>query len=154
MYANMAGVSMLHIPYKGVPQALTDLMGHQIDFMISDIGPATPLIQAGKLRAIAVTLDQRHFNMPDVPTMNESGLKGYSMFAWSAAFAPAGTPRPIIDKLAGMIRTGLAKPAMLENIRSTGGIAAPLTPDELGAFVVSETDKWAKAVKAAGIEPE
>jgi tripartite-type tricarboxylate transporter receptor subunit TctC len=86
--------------------------------------------------------------------MAESGLTGYSMFAWSAAFAPAGTPRPIIDKLATVIREGLATKAMQDSVHATGGETAPTTPDELGAFVVSETDKWAKVVKAAGIEPE
>ena len=153
LYASMAGVSLLHIPYKGVPQALADVMGRQIDFMISDVSPATPLINGGKLRPIAVTLEKRHFNMPDVPTIGES-LPGYSMFAWSAAFAPAGTPRPIIEKLSKILRAGVESPAMQENFKSTGGEGAPMTPEELGAFVVSETEKWAKAVKAAGIEPE
>lgn len=154
MYASMAGISLLHVPYKGVPQALTDLMGGQVDFVISDVTPATPLIRGGKLRPIAVTLEKRHFNFPDVPTMAESGLKDYSMFAWSAVFAPAGTPRPIIDKLSAIVRKGVESPAMQESFRTTGGEGAPMTPDELGAFVTSETEKWAKAVKAAGIQPE
>jgi tripartite-type tricarboxylate transporter receptor subunit TctC len=153
MLASRGSVQMLHIPYKGVPQALTDVMGHQVDFMISDVTPATPLIAAGKLRAIAVTLEKRHFNMPDVPTIGET-FPGYSMFAWSAAFAPTGTPRPIIDKLAALIKAGVETPAMQENFKTTGGEGAPMSPDELGKFVVSETEKWAKAVKEAGIEPE
>lgn len=154
MYAAMAGLQMLHVPYKGVPQAVTDVMGRQVDFMIADVTPSLPLIKAGKLRPIAVTLEKRHVDMPDVPTMAESGLDGYSMFAWSAVFAPAGTPRPIIDKLAGIVRKGVESPAMKESFATTGGEGAPMTPDELGKFVVSETEKWAKAVKAAGIEPE
>lgn len=154
MYASMADLKMLHVPYKGVPQALTDVLGQQVDFMISDITPATPLIQGGKLRAIAVTLEQRHPSMPDVPTMIESGLPGYSMFAWTAAFAPAGTPKPIIDKLAGLIKEGVESPAMQDNFKATGSMGTPSTPEETAKFVQSETDKWAKAVKAAGIEPE
>lgn len=154
MYAVREGLKMLHVPYKGVPPALTDLMGGQVDFMISDIGPAMPLIQGGKLRPIAVTLEQRHPSFPNVPTMIESGLPGYSMFAWTAAFAPAGTPRPIIDKLAALIKEGIESPAMQESYKTTGGIGTPSTPEETAAFVQAETGKWAKAVKDAGIEPE
>jgi tripartite-type tricarboxylate transporter receptor subunit TctC len=140
MYATMAGLQMLHIPYKGVPQAITDVMARQVDFMISDVTPALPLIRAGKLRPIAVTLEKRHVDLPDVPTMAESGLDGYSISAWTAAFAPAGTPRPIIDKLAVILRKGVESPAMKESFAATGGEAAPMTPDELGKFVVSETE--------------
>jgi tripartite-type tricarboxylate transporter receptor subunit TctC len=154
LYKMMAGVQALHVPYKGVPLALTDLMGHQVDFMISDISPAMTLIQGGKLRAIAVTTAQRNPVLKDVPTMAESGLPGYEMVAWSAAFFPAGTPKPVVDRMSELMRNGLTGPAATDYFARTGGQPASSTPEELAAFVHSETLKWAKVIKAAGIEPE
>jgi len=154
LYKIMSGAPALHVPYKGVPQALTDLMGHQFDFMISDISPARPLIQSGKLRAVAVTTAQRHPLFRDVPTMAESGLPGYELTAWVAAFFPAATPRPMVERMSELIRKTLAAPATVEHFGKTGGEATPSTPDELAAFVRSETLKWAKVIKTAGIEPE
>ncbi|NUT17127.1 MAG: tripartite tricarboxylate transporter substrate binding protein [Cupriavidus sp.] len=154
LYKMLAGVQALHVPYKGVPLALTDLMGHQVDFMISDVSPAMPLIQAGKLRAVAVTTAQRNPVLKEVPTMAESGLPGYEMVAWAAAFFPAGTPKPVVDRMSGLMRNGLTSPAATEYFARSGGEPAPSTPEELAAFVRSETLKWAKVIKAAGIEPE
>ncbi|EHP43076.1 extra-cytoplasmic solute receptor [Cupriavidus basilensis OR16] len=154
LYKMMAGVQALHVPYKGVPNALTDLMGHQVDFMISDVSPAMTLIQGGKLRAIAVTTAQRHPVLKDVPTMTESGLPGYEMVAWSAAFFPAATPGPVVERMNQMVRKGLTDARAAEYFSRTGGEPAPSTPEELAAFVRSETQKWARVIKAAGIEPE
>ncbi len=154
LYKMMAGVQVLHVPYKGVPMALTDLMGHQVDFMISDISPALPLIQGGKLRAVAVTTSKRHPLLKDVPTMAESGLSGYEMVAWSAAFFPAATPKPLVDRMSQLIRNGLMGAKAAEHFGRTGAQVSPSTPEELAAFVRTETEKWAKVVKAAGIEPE
>ncbi|MGO4332162.1 Bug family tripartite tricarboxylate transporter substrate binding protein [Cupriavidus sp. 2TAF22] len=154
LYKMMAGVQALHVPYKGVPAALTDLMGHQVDFMISDVSPAMTLIQGGKLRAVAVTTAQRHPVLKDVPTMAESGLPGYEMVAWSAAFFPAATPRAVVERMNQLVRKGLADPRAADYFGRTGGEPAPSSPDELAAFVRSETAKWAKVIKAAGIEPE
>ncbi|QRQ85442.1 Bug family tripartite tricarboxylate transporter substrate binding protein [Cupriavidus oxalaticus] len=154
LYKMMAGVQALHVPYKGVPLALTDLMGHQVDFMISDISPALTLIQGGKLRAVAVTTAQRNPVLRDVPTMAESGLPGYEMVAWSAAFFPAGTPAPVVERMSRLIAKGLDGPAATDYFARTGSQPASSTPEELAAFVRSETQKWAKVIKAAGIEPE
>lgn len=154
LYKMLAGVRALDVPYKGVPLALTDLMGHQVDFMISDISPAMSLIQGGKLRAIAVTTAQRNPVLKDVPTMAESGLPGYEMVAWAAAFFPAGTPKPVVDRMSELMRKGLTGPAATDYFARSGGQPAPSTPEELAAFVRSETLKWAKVIKAAGIEPE
>nr|WP_315595005.1 tripartite tricarboxylate transporter substrate binding protein [uncultured Cupriavidus sp.] len=154
LYKMMSGVSALNVPYKGVPQALTDLMGHQVDFMISDINPALPLIQNGKLRAVAVTTSGRNPLLGNVPTMAEGGLPGYEMTAWVAAFFPANTPKPVVARMSQLIRQGLTDPAAIEHFSRTGGQSSPSTPEELAAFVRSETAKWAKVIKAAGIEPE
>jgi len=154
LYMMMSGASALHVPYKGVPLALTDLVGNQIDFMISDIGPAMSLIQSGKLRAVAVTTAKRHPLFKDVPTMAESGLPGYEMTAWVAAFFPAATPRPIVERMSQLIQKTVNSPAAAEYFGASGGEAVSSTPEELAAFVRSETAKWARVVKAAGIEPE
>ncbi|WP_427306145.1 Bug family tripartite tricarboxylate transporter substrate binding protein [Cupriavidus sp. H39] len=154
LYKMMSGTPALHVPYKGVPQALTDLMGHQVDFMISDINPALPLIQNGKLRAVAVTTSERHPLLGKVPTMAESGLPAYEMTAWVAAFFPANTPKPVVARMSQLIEKGLTSPAATEHFSRTGGQPSPSTPEELAGFVRSETAKWAKVIKAAGIEPE
>lgn len=154
LYKMMSGAPALNVPYKGVPQALTDLMGHQVDFMISDINPALPLIQNGKLRAVAVTTSRRNPRLGHVPTMAESGLPGYEMTAWVAAFFPATTPKPVVARMSQLIRQGLTSPAATEHFSQTGGQPSPSTPEELAAFVRSETAKWAEVIKAAGIQPE
>ncbi len=154
LYLIMSGASAVHVPYKGVPLALTDLVGNQFDFMISDIGPARPLIQSGKLRAIAVTTAQRHPLFKDVPTMAESGLPGYEMTAWVAAFFPAATPKAIVERMSQLVQKAVNSPAATEHFGVSGGEGVSSTPEELAAFVRSETAKWAKVVKAAGIEPE
>jgi len=154
MFKEAAGSRAVYVPYKGVPQALSDLIGGQFDFMIADVNPALPLIQQGKLKALAVTTARRFGLLPDVPTLAESGLPGFEMVAWSAAFVPAGTPRPIIDRLNQLIRAGQKSKTYQEFTARAGGEAAAGTPEELAAYVRSETDKWARAVKAAGIEPE
>jgi tripartite-type tricarboxylate transporter receptor subunit TctC len=154
LYKMMSGAPALHVPYKGVPQGLTDLMGQQVDFMISDINPALPLIQNGKLRAVAVTTSRRNPLLGNVPTMAESGLPGYEMTAWVAAFFPANTPKPIVARMSELIRQGLTSPAATEHFSRTGGQTSPSTPEELAAFVRGETVKWAEVIKAAGIQPE
>lgn len=154
LYLMQTGAKAVHVPYKGVPPALTDLVGGQVDFMISDIGPTRALIRSGKLRALAVTTAQRHPQFREVPTMAESGMPGFEMTAWVAAFVPAATPRPIVQRLSELIQKAVASPAARESFEALGGEGVSSTPQELEAFVQSETLKWAKVVKAAGIEPE
>lgn len=154
LFKEASGSRAVYVPYKGVPQALIDLMGGQFDFMIADLNPSLPLIQQGKLKALAVTTTKRYGPLPNVPTLAESGLPGFEMVAWSAAFVPAGTPRPVIDRLNQLIRAGQKSKTYQEFTARSGGEAAAGTPEDLAAFVRSETEKWAKAVKAAGIEPE
>lgn len=154
LYLMQSGAKAVHVPYKGVPAALTDLVGGQVDFMISDIGPARALIRSGKLRAVAVTTAARHPQFAEVPTMAESGMPGYEMTAWVAAFLPAATPRPLVERMSVLIQKAVMSPGARESFEALGGEGVPSTPQELEAFVQSETLKWAKVVKAAGIEPE
>ncbi|MDR6855863.1 tripartite tricarboxylate transporter substrate-binding protein [Variovorax guangxiensis] len=148
------GADLLAVPYKGTPQALTDLMGGQVDFMFCDIGPALPLVASGKLRALATSSADRELLLRDVPTLKEAGLKDFEMTVWSAVFVPAKTPKDTVAKLSELLRAALADPAVRQEFSNTGGRSRGSTPDELRAFVKSEMAKWAAAVKTAGIQPE
>ncbi|RZL89573.1 MAG: tripartite tricarboxylate transporter substrate binding protein [Variovorax sp.] len=148
------GADLLAVPYKGTPQALTDLMGGQVDFMFCDLGPALPLVMSGKLRALATSSGDRELLLRDVPTLKEAGLKDFEMTVWSAVFVPAKTPKDTVARLSELLRAALADPAVRQEFSNTGGRSRGSTPDELRAFVKSEMAKWAAAVKTAGIQPE
>lgn len=155
MVKKRTNARMLHVPYKGTPQALTDLMGEQIDFMTCDINPATPLVQGGKLRALAVTSAQRDPMFPDVPTLAESGLPGNEMTSWAGVFVPAKTPAAIVARLHKLVVDAVASEAMRAQSARTGSISTSLhTAADFAAFVKSETAKWQRIVTDAGIEPE
>jgi tripartite-type tricarboxylate transporter receptor subunit TctC len=154
MFKSMAGVDMLYVPYKGNPQAMTDLLGGHVSLVIADFGATLPHIRAGKLKALAVTSAQRVSFVPDLPTMSEAGLPGYELTGWLAAYVPKGTPKSIVDKLNATFTEVLASKDAVATLNSAGIEATPSTPDALKAFAAAETEKWAKVVKEAGIEPE
>ena len=154
MLKTLAGIDMVNVPYKSNPQAVTDLLGGQISLVFADISTTLPQAKAGKVKALAVSSPQRTPLAPDLPTMAEAGVPDYDLTAWFAAFVPAGTPKPIVDKLNTAFKAALADPKTTETLLGAGIEPTSSTPDELKAFVVAETDKWAKIVKAAGIEPE
>lgn len=146
--------NLLHVPYKAVPQALIDLMGGQVDFMSVDPTTAMPLVKSGKLRALAITSSKRDVNVPGIPTLAESGLQGLELTAWGAVFAPAGTPAAIVNQLNSLFIQVLAKQSVKDRLLVNAQTTTPTTPQELRAFVASESVKWARSIKAAGIEPE
>ena len=148
------GADLLAVPYKGTPQALTDLLGRQVDFMFCDIGAALPLVTGGKLRALAASSASRELLLREVPTLQEAGLAGFDMTVWSAAFVPAKTPKATVMKLNELLRAALADPAVRQEFANTGGRSRGSTPEELRVFVQAEIAKWAAAAKAAGIQPE
>jgi tripartite-type tricarboxylate transporter receptor subunit TctC len=148
------GADLLAVPYRGTPQALTDLLGRQIDFMFCDVGAALPLVMGGKLRALAPSGASRELLLREVPTLQEAGVKGFEMTVWSAAFMPAKTPKETVAKLSELLRAALADAAVRQEFANTGGRTRGSTPDELRTFVKAEMTKWAAAVKAAGIQPE
>lgn len=153
-YKKMAGVDLLHVPYKGTPQAITDLLGGQVDLMFPDLTPSVPLVKDGRLRALGVTGSKRISILPDVPTMAEAGLTGFDLVTWSAAFVPAKTPKPVVDRLSELIRKALSTKEARDHYSRTGSEPSPSSPSELETFTKSELVKWGRAVKAAGIEPE
>lgn len=154
MLKQLAGLDILHVPYKSNPLAITDLLGGQIDLMITDTSTGVPQVKAGKLRALGYSTQKRSTQLPDVPTIDEAGVKGYDMGYWFAAYAPAGTPAPVVARLNELL-TAATKSAAAKSFFDTAGSEAwSTTPDELARFQAAETVKWGKVIKAAGIEAE
>jgi tripartite-type tricarboxylate transporter receptor subunit TctC len=152
-FLKQIGAKGTHVSYKGTPQGLTDLLAGQVDFFFPDLTPSVPLVQQGKLRALGVTGVQRIGSLPDVPTMTEAGVP-IELVTWSGAFLPAGTPRPIVDKLNELLNKALASPEYQELSKRSGTSTAPNSPEAFAAFVKSEVKLWGDAVRAAGIEPQ
>jgi tripartite-type tricarboxylate transporter receptor subunit TctC len=154
MFKQLSGTDILHVPYKSNPMAVTDLLGGQIDLMITDTSTGVPQVKAGKLRAPGYSTQKRSSQLPDVPTIDEAGVKGYDMGYWFAAYVPAGTPASVVSRL-NELMTNAVKGAPAKAFFDTAGSEAwTTTPEELGRFQAAETLKWGKVIKAAGIEPE
>ncbi len=154
MLKQLSNIDILHVPYKSNPAAITDLLGGQIDLMITDSATGLPQIKAGKLRALGVSTDKRLALLPEVPTIAEAGVKGYDMSYWFAAYVPAGTPAQVVKRLHELLVNGTAS-AGAKAFYQTGGVEAWTTsPEEMAKFQASETVKWGKVIKAAGIEAE
>lgn len=148
----MAGIELLHVPYKSNPMAITDLLGGQITMMISDMATGLPQVQSGGLRALGVTTPERSPLAPEVPTIAEAGVPGYEMGYWFAAYVPAGTPDKVVDKLHEMLTAATQRPAAQQFYKQTGTTPVTSTPDELATFQENETRKWGEIIQKAGIE--
>ncbi|WP_417284897.1 Bug family tripartite tricarboxylate transporter substrate binding protein [Comamonas sp.] len=154
MLKQLAGVDILHVPYKSNPLAITDLLGGQINLMITDVSTGVPQIKAGKLRALGYSTQKRSAQLPDVPTIAEAGVKGYDMGYWFAAYAPANTPAPVVAKLNQLLNSAVASAAAKSFFDMSGSEPWTTTPAELAQFQSAETKKWGQVIKAAGITPE
>ncbi len=154
MFLSASGVNMTHVPYKGGPPALTDLMGGQVQVMFETSVAALPHVKNGRLRALAVSSAERVAAAPDVPTVAESGLPGFSGVPWITLMAPTGTPKPIVDKLHNEVVRMLQTPAMRETFSAQGVLPMVMSQPELAAFIKSEVVKWGKAVKDSGAKAE
>jgi tripartite-type tricarboxylate transporter receptor subunit TctC len=153
MLRSMGRIDFIDVPYKGLPQAITDVLGGQISFTFADLANALAQIKGGKLRGIAVTSQKRSALAPDVPAIAEA-LPGYELIAWFALVAPAGTPPAVVSRLHDVTVKSLAKPEVAERFAKLGTDVAPMNPEQLGGFIRSEIAKWAKMTKEAGIQPE
>ena len=150
LFNSMAGIKMVHVPYKGSAPALGDLMSGQVGIMFDTTLSAMPFVKAGKLKALGVTSPQRTPAAPDVPTIAESGLPGYEVFAWNGVLVPAGTPKAIVAQLNEEIRKAMQLPQVREKFSAQGFAASWNTPDQFAVFVRNEVEKWARTVKASG----
>jgi len=153
LFKMMTGVQLTHIPYKGSAPALTDLLAGTVDVIFDNMPPSLPHIRAGKLRALAVTTNVRSEALPDVPTVADT-VPGYEASAFFGMGVPKGTPPEIIEKLNKEINAGLADPKIKARLFELGGMLIAGTPEDFGKVVASETDKWAKVIKAGGVALE
>lgn len=154
LFKAVAGVPIVHIPYRGGGPALADTIGGQVDMSFPVLSAAQQQVQAGKLRALGVTGPQRSPLMPEVPTIAEAGVPGYAFETWFMAFAPAGTPQPVVDKLNAALNQALNNPALKQRMVREGYDPIPSTPAQARTRLETEMPKWAKLVKERGISAE
>jgi tripartite-type tricarboxylate transporter receptor subunit TctC len=154
MFLSMAGLKMIHVPYKGASQAIADVTAGYVPFMITNMITGTAQFKAGKLRAYGVTSAKRSAAAPEIPTIAEQGVSGYEAVQWYGLMAPAGTPREIVSKLHKAVVGSLQDATVKERFVSSGADPVGNTPEEFAQLVRSEVAKWAKVVKAAGLKPE
>ena len=154
LFLKMVGAKAQHVPYRGSVPALTDVISGHIPFMIVDLAVAIPAINEGKVRALGVTSTARIKAMPDLPTIAEAGVPGYGGTPWFSVVAPAGTPRPIIDRLNQVLMAFINRPDIQDKMNALAITPWTSTPDELAQFIPAEIEKWAQVVKDAGITPE
>jgi len=153
--AMAGGLDITHVPYKGSAPMDTDLMGGQIVMAFDATPTAMPLAQSGKLHALGAGMLKRLAAMPDLPTLDEQGLKGYECYTWNSILAPAGTPKPIVDKLNAAANKALADPQVIDSLKKTGVDPTPgSTPETTADFVKTELAKWAPIIKASGAQVE
>jgi tripartite-type tricarboxylate transporter receptor subunit TctC len=148
-----AGIDVVHVPYKGVGPAISDLLGGHVAAMVSNVASAKQHIDDGRLRPLAVTSRTRTPALPDVPSMDEAGVKGYEVLNWFGMFAPAGTPAPIITRMHAEAKAMLATPEMKQRLMNEGANAISSTPSDFAAFVKSEIAQWTEVGKAAKLQP-
>ncbi|HEX2136511.1 MAG TPA: tripartite tricarboxylate transporter substrate binding protein [Microvirga sp.] len=154
MLKSLGGIEIVHVPYRSNPQAVTDLLGGQIQLFFADISTTMPQVKAGKATGLAISTAQRSPLAPELPTMAEAGVPGYDLAAWFAAFLPAKTPQPVVAKLRDALVAAVREGATADKLLAAGIEPETSTPEELKAFVGSEIKKWADIVKTAGIQPE
>jgi tripartite-type tricarboxylate transporter receptor subunit TctC len=154
LFKSMAGIDMLHVPYKGSTAAHADLLSGRTSLMFDTVTAINPHVKSGAVRALAVTTAKRSAAAPDVPTMAEAGLKGYETSTWGGVLAPAGTPKDVVDKLNAEMNKALAAPDVRSRMLDAGIEPAGGTPQQFAAFIQSEMVKWGKVAKTAGIQPE
>ena len=153
MFQRAAGVSMIHVPYKGIPPAVIDVIGGRVTMLFTTTISAAPHIKAGKLRAVAITSAKRQSGMPDIPTIGET-LPGYRAEAFQGMVVPAGVPQAIVNKLSAEVARIVRLPDVAERFQLDGAEPVGSTPNEFAAFLRAEMQKWSKVIKDAGVKPE
>jgi tripartite-type tricarboxylate transporter receptor subunit TctC len=154
LFCAMAGVKMVHVPYKGEANAISDVLGNQVPLMFSNLPTLLPYIRSGKLRAIAVSSLQRAESAPDIPTVAESGLPGFEALTWFGLYAPAGTPQAAVSKLEQGVKTGLQDAALRDKLHALGMTLVGSDSASFRDYMVAESQKWGDLIRKAGIKPE
>ena len=152
LFAMMAGIKMTHIPYKGTGPALTDTIAGQTQLLWGSAAAAVPAVKGGRLKAIGVSTMQRIAALPDVPTVNESGLKGYDVILWHGLIGPKGLPRPIVDRVNGELNKAVKSKDMEEKLATDGVSSAGGTPEQFGTLIKRDIDTWRKVVQKSGVK--
>ena len=153
-FKGMSKLDLLHIPYKGTPEAVTDTIGGRLTYYFAPIAAALPHVRDGKLVALAVSTAQRSSLLPDVPTVAQAGLPGFSFNLWTGMFAPAGTPQAVVEKIAADVQRAWAAPDVKDRLGKMGLEPMPMTPTEFKAFVKSEVEDASRVLQAAGVKPQ
>ena len=154
LFASMAKLDLLHVPYKGSGPAVTDLIGGQVDMMFDSITSARPHIESGRLRALGVTTARRSAALPEIPTIAEAGLPGYELWAWFAVFVPAGTPQPVIEKMNAALLAAMKQPEVKARFAAIGAEPIGSSPQQLAAHLKAEMDKWGAVIAERGIRTD
>ncbi|CAN5378833.1 tripartite tricarboxylate transporter substrate binding protein [soil metagenome] len=152
LFKSMAGINLTHVPYKGAAPAMNDVLGNQIPITFDNIVTVRPLVESGKLRALAVSSKVRSKVMPDVPTLDEAGVKGFDATTWFGLFAPAGTPRPVIDRVGNEVNEVLKDPEVRDKLLNLGAEPVIGTPETAARFYSGEVARWAKVVTDAKVQ--
>lgn len=154
LFRKLAGIHTRFIPYNGDPQTLTDLIGGQLTYTFTNATVAYPMVASGKLRALAITTSQRSAMAPSVPTLAESGLKGYENGAWGGLIAPSGTPKAVIMRMSEVLNTAMRAPAVQAALQKSFAMPTPGTQQEFSAYIAKEQRKWAQVIESSGIEKQ
>ena len=154
LFRALAGIDLVHIPYKGNGPAYTDLMSGQVSLMFPNIATSLPYVRSGRMRALGVGSKQRSAIAPEIPTINESGLPGYEMSSWFGLLAPAGTPAALVSRLQQEIAKIFKQPEVREKLYAQGVEPVGGTPQEFAAFLSAETAQWTKVIRASNLKPE
>jgi tripartite-type tricarboxylate transporter receptor subunit TctC len=154
LFKSMAKLDLLHVPYKGTGQAVTDLLAGQVDLLFAPAQSVIEQVKAGKLKALATTGTERSETLPELPTVAESGLPGYEAVGWFGLLAPAATPKPVVDRLSADANRVLADKEVRSRMQALGADPASNTPEEFSRFIRNDQTKWSKLMREAGIKPE
>lgn len=154
LFKAMAGVDIVHVPYKGSSGARTDVMGGQVEMMFDAVTAMAPMVKAGKLKALATTGTERTAVMPDVPTLTAAGVAGYEATIWLGVLAPTGTPKAIVEKLNAEITKIVSTPEMVESWAKQGAVPMKMSPEQFDKYLRDDIEKWAKVVKVSGAKVE
>jgi tripartite-type tricarboxylate transporter receptor subunit TctC len=154
LFADMAGIRMIHVPYKGTGPAITDTIAGQTQLLWGSIAATLPQVKNNRLKAVAVSTLKRVEALPDVPTVNESGLKGYDTILWHGLVGPRNLPRPVLDRVNGDLNKILQQKEMSDKLAGDGVTAAGGTPEQFGALIKRDIDVWRRVVQKAGVKAE